>query len=102
MLIAKLLGSLRSIKKVRNAMEPIYESSYMGFWIKIFKTHIEYKAARVEAIPINQIASVQCGMKIFGIEEKKVVIETSGGKKHSVPVSNPQEVKNKIYEQIGA
>lgn len=43
--------------------EPLFETSYLGFRVKVFSTRVEYKQLiETKTIPINQIASVELGM----------------------------------------
>ncbi len=75
--------------------EPIYKNSYLGFWIKIYPTRIEFRAgATIESIAINQIASVEQGS--FGFS--KVTIETTGGKRYSIPTTKKKEVRQAILD----
>ncbi len=75
--------------------KPLYETSYAGFWIKIFPNRVEFKAGvGSQSIPINQIASVQLPM--MGIW--KITLETTGGKKYAVPTSKKKEVQKAIYD----
>ncbi len=81
--------------KQQTGEKPLYETSYAGFWIKVFPNRIEFKAGvGSQSIPINQIASVQLPM--MGIW--KITLETTGGKKYAVPTSKKKEVQKAIYE----
>lgn len=67
----------------------------MGFWIKIYPNRIDFKAGvGSQSIPINQIASVQLGM--MGIMQ--IILETTGGKKYSIPTNHKKEVQAAIYD----
>ena len=62
--------------------DPIYQTSYMGFWIKVYPNRVDFKSGvGSQSIPINQIASVQIAM--MGIFQ--VTLETSGGMKYAIP-----------------
>ena len=74
--------------------KPLYETNYLGLWIKVFSNRVEFKAgAGTQNIPINQIASIQLGM--MGL--MKITIETTGGKKYDIPCHKKNEVKEAIY-----
>lgn len=78
-------------------MNPIYETSYMGFWIKVYPSRVQFKAgAGSEMIPIHQIASIHEAM--WGV--KKIIIETTGGKKYNIPTGNKKEVIQAIYNAM--
>lgn len=78
-----------------NNQSPLYETSYVGFWIKVFSSRIEFKAGvGTQSIPINQIASIQLGM--MGVW--KIILETTGGKKYKIPCHKKNEVKEAIYK----
>ena len=75
--------------------EPIYQTSNMGFWIKIYPNRIEFKSGTgSQSIPINQIASVQLGR--MGIMQ--ITLESTGGKKYSIPTNKKKEVQQAIYD----
>jgi hypothetical protein len=75
--------------------KPLYETSYVGFWIKVYSNRVEFKAGvGSQSIPINQIASVQLPM--MGIW--KITLETTGGKKYAIPTSKKKEVQQAIYD----
>lgn len=77
-----------------NSQEPLYETNYLGFWIKVFKNRVEFKSGvGTQNIPISQIASIQLGM----MGHMQVVIETTGGKKYKIPCIKKKEVKEAIY-----
>lgn len=75
--------------------ELIFESSMLGFTVKVFTNRIEYKKLfqRV-VIPINQIASVDAG--IPGVQA--ITVETTGGKKHKIVIVFTR--KNELIEAI--
>lgn len=82
-------------RKSKAGDDLLYQTSYMGFWIKVYPDRVDFKAgAGSESIPINQIASVHQAM--MGI--MKVTIETTGGKKYNVPTSKKKEVHRAIYD----
>src|SRR5260370_38433089 len=75
--------------------EPIYQTSNMGFWIKIYPNRIEFKSGTgSQSIPINQIASVQLGR--MGMMQ--ITLESTGGKKYSIPTNKKKEVQQAIYD----
>jgi hypothetical protein len=75
--------------------EPIYQTSNMGFWIRIYPNRIDFKSGvGSQSIPINQIASVQLGM--MGIMQ--ITLETTGGQKYSIPTNHKKEVQAAIYD----
>jgi hypothetical protein len=74
--------------------EPIYQTSNMGFWIKVYPNRIDFKSGvGSQSIPINQIASVQ----LAGIGVMKITLETTGGKTYSIPTNKKKEVQEAIY-----
>jgi hypothetical protein len=76
--------------------DTIFESHYMGFWIKVYPNRVDFKDAGLgsKSIPINQIASVQVArMGIF-----QVTFETSGGQKYKIPTMKKKEVQQAIYD----
>ena len=75
--------------------DPLYQTSYMGFWIKVYHNRVDFNSGPgSQSIPINQIASVQ----LASIGVFKVTLETSGGKKFSIPTMKKKEVQQAIYE----
>lgn len=75
--------------------KPIYETNYLGYWIKVFPNRIVFKLLIGEnSIPINDIASIQLGM--MGLWQ--ITIETTGGKKYKIPCHKKKEVQNAIYQ----
>lgn len=73
----------------------LYETNYLGFWIKVFSNRVEFKSgAGSESVPINQIASVHTGM----IGMMKIILETTGGKRYSIPTFKKKEVQQAIYK----
>ena len=73
----------------------IYETSHMGFWIKVYPNRVDFKAGvGSQSIPINQIASVQIAM--MGILQ--ITLETAGGQKYSIPTTKKKEVQQAIYD----
>ncbi|HWA52333.1 MAG TPA: SHOCT domain-containing protein [Patescibacteria group bacterium] len=73
---------------------PIYENNYMGFWIKVYPTRVEFKSGPgMETVAINQIASVQLGMFMY----MQIIIETTGGRKYKIPCGDKEGVRNAIY-----
>src|SRR5260221_4506224 len=75
--------------------DPIYQTSYMGFWIKVYPNRVDFKSGvGSQSIPINQIASVQIAM--MGVFQ--VTLESSGGMKYSIPTRKKKEVQQAIYD----
>jgi len=78
-----------------NSDKPLFKTNYLGFWIRVYANRVEFKSnVGRQSIPINQIASVQLGM--FGF--MKITIESTGGKKYSIPCIKKREVQEAIYE----
>jgi hypothetical protein len=76
-------------------MKPIFETNYLGFWIKVFPSRVDFKSGPGEqSIPINQISSVQLGM----VGYMQIVLETAGGKKYRIPCLKKKEVQEAIYK----
>lgn len=81
--------------KKTNEETPLYQSNYLGFWIKVFPNRVEFKTGvGSQSIPINQIASVEIAM--MGL--MKITLETTGGKKYTIPTTKKKEVQQAIYE----
>lgn len=81
--------------KPQTEEKPLFETSYVGFWIKVFSNRVSFKAGvGSQSIPINQIASVELAM--MGIW--KITLETTGGKKYAIPTHKKKEVQQAIYE----
>lgn len=75
--------------------DPIFESSMLGFTVKVFKNRIEYKKLfQKVTIPVNQIASIDAG--IPGVQA--ITVETTGGKKHKIVIVFTR--KNELVEAI--
>lgn len=75
--------------------QPLYQTSYMGFFIRIYTNRIEFKAgAGVQSMPLSQIASVQVGM--LGMSQ--ITLETTGGQKYTIVTKKKKEVKQAIYD----
>ncbi len=75
--------------------EPIYQTNYLGFWIKVYPTRVDFKSgAGIHSIPINQIASIQLGMMgVLG-----VTLVSITGEKYSIPTTKKKEVQQAIYD----
>jgi hypothetical protein len=76
--------------------KPLFETNYVGFPIKVYPNRVDLKTKvfGTESIPINQIASIQTGMKWV----LEIVIETAGGKKYKIPCIKKNEVRDAIYK----
>lgn len=76
-------------------MNPLFETNYMGFWIKVFPTRVDFKSGvGTQSIPLSQIASIQLGMLGY----MQIILETTGGKKYKIPCMKKKEVKEAIYK----
>lgn len=74
--------------------KPNFETSYLGFWIRVFPNRVEFKSGPgSQNIPITQIASIQVGM----VGLMQIIIETTGGKKYKIPTLKKKEAKDAIY-----
>lgn len=72
----------------------LYQTNYLGFWIKVFPNRVEFKSkAGKQSISLSQIASIQESM----IGVMKITLETTGGKKYKIPTLKKDEVKDAIY-----
>ena len=73
--------------------EPIYQTSFMGFWIKVYPTRVDFKTTYgSQSVPLNQVASVEAGMQFS--------LVTTGGKKYTIPVpiGKKKEVQRAIID----
>ena len=71
--------------------KPLYETSYIGFWIKVFPNRVEFKAGvGSQNVPINQIASIQLGMMGY----MQITIETTGDKENFLSEEKRTEGSN--------
>src|SRR5690348_2424669 len=76
--------------------EPLYQSNFLGFWVKVYKNRVDFKPASgfgSDSIPISQVASVHAAP----IGTMKITIETTGGKKVSIPTNKKKEIQQAIY-----
>jgi hypothetical protein len=75
--------------------EAIYESHYMDSWIKVYPSHVDFKDDKgLKSIPIDQIASVQ----LVRMGLLQITLETSGGRKYTIPAMRRKGVQRAIYE----
>jgi hypothetical protein len=75
-------------------LKPIYETNYLGYWIKVYPTRVIFKLLVGEnSIPVNEISSIQLGM--MGVWQ--ITLETTGGKKYKIPCCKKKEVRDAIY-----
>lgn len=82
-------------KEPQSKEEPLYQASYLGFWIKVYPNRVEFKAGvGSQSIPITQIASVQLGM--MGIAQ--ITLESTGGQKYVINTMKKKEVQQAIYD----
>lgn len=78
-----------------NNQEPLFETNYLGSWIKVYSNRIVFKMLAGEnSIPITEVSSIQLGMMGY----MQITIETTGGKKYKIPCIKKKEVKNAIYQ----
>lgn len=78
-----------------NNQEPLFETSYLGSWVKVYPNRIVFKVLVGEnSIPINEVSSIQLGMMGLG----QIILETAGGKKYKIPTLKKKEVKEAIYQ----
>ena len=76
-------------------MDPVYETKYMGAKVQVFESKLVCNfMVQHFTIPLSQIASIEMGMPGFAL----VYIETTGGKKYTVPV-NPFSGKKKALQE---
>jgi Short C-terminal domain len=79
----------------RSHEEAIYESHYMGFWIKVYPNRVEFRdGLGSKSIPINQIASVQLDRMGF----LQITLETIGGRQYTIPTAKKRGVQQAIYD----
>jgi hypothetical protein len=77
--------------------EPLYQSNFLGFWVKVYPNRVDFKPASgfgSDSIPIAQIASVYTPP----LGTMKITIETTGGKKISIPTNKKKGVQQAIYD----
>jgi hypothetical protein len=76
-------------------LKPIYETNYLGYWIKVYPNRVEFRSGipGTQSIPINQIASVQLGF--MGLMQ--ITLESAGGKKYNIPCFKKKEARDAIY-----
>ena len=75
--------------------QPLYATSYMGFWIHIYPTRIEFKSGiERESIPLSQIAGIRLGAPLI----RQITLETTGGRKYAIPTKHKKEVQQAIYD----
>lgn len=79
--------------------KPVFESKMMGCKVKVFPNRVSYTVLFTEkSIPINQIASIDLGVPLYG----QISIETTGGVSHKINVKPGQKeaLRDAIYEQM--
>ena len=82
---------MRIFGKKPQQEEPIYQTSFMGFWIKVYPTRVDFKTTYgSQSVPLNQVASVEAGMQFS--------LVTTGGKKYIIPV--PTGKKKEVQRAI--
>ena len=75
----------------------LYETSILGFSVRVFSDRVEYTTGfggAVESIPINQIASIKLGNFLLN----RIVIETTGGREYEINTGKKKEVAAAIYQ----
>lgn len=78
--------------------QPLFKTSYLGFWIKVYANRVEFKNnTGKRSIPLNQVASIQQSM--LGVMSIK--LETTGGKKYKIPCLRKQAAVDAIYSAMG-
>jgi hypothetical protein len=76
--------------------EPLYKSSYMTFWVNVYSNRVEFRSSSgygSVSVPIQQIASVTTSMFTMHLN-----IETTGGKKYTIPTFKLKELQQAIYD----
>ncbi len=79
--------------------EALFETNYLGTKTTVFSTHVSYKVFFIEkSIPIHRISSIELGVPLHA----QVVIETSGGEKHKIPVKlgDKEKLRDAIYSAM--
>jgi hypothetical protein len=72
--------------------EPLYQTSYMGFYIKVYPSHIEFKTGKgAQMLPLAQIASVESANLMA-----QITITTITGRKHTIPTNKKAEAQQAI------
>ena len=78
-------------------MGPLYETSTMGMWIKVYADRVEFKRKPllhpIESVPLGQIASIKVG----SAWKNTITIETTGGKEYEIPTGDKTNVADAIY-----
>ena len=75
--------------------EAIYESHYMGFWIKVYPNRVDFTdGLGLNSIPISQITSVQLDRMGF----LQITLETSSGRQYTIPTAKKRGVQQAIYD----
>jgi hypothetical protein len=76
------------------AMPPLYENHYMGFYIRVYPDHIEFKNAQGSQVAhLSQITSVQTGIPLF-----MGITITINGQSQMIPTSKKKEVERAILD----
>ncbi len=76
------------------ATSPLYENHYMGFYIKVYPDHIEFKNSHGSQVAhLSQITSVQAGMPLF-----MGITITINGQSQMIPTSKKKEVERAILD----
>lgn len=75
-------------------MPPLYENLYMGFYIRVYPDHIEFKNAQGSQVAhLSQITGIQTGMPlIMGIAI------TINGRSQMIPTSKKKEAERAILD----
>jgi len=79
---------------MQNSPTPLYENRYMGFYIRVYPDHLEFKSAKgSQVVHLSQVTSVQPGTPLLmGIN---IFIN---GQPQLVPTSKKKEVERAILD----
>jgi hypothetical protein len=75
--------------------EPLYQTSYMGFYIKVFYDRVEFRSSQgVQSIPMSKLAGVQVASMLI----MQITIQTTDGRAYPVPTMKKQEAQQAILQ----
>jgi len=77
-------------------MDPIFESSYLGFKTSVYKNRVEFKSLGIETkiIPIDKIASITLPM--WGV--MKITLVAVSGERIDIPTRKKKELRDAVYK----